>query len=62
MTDTDLMPFGKHKGKRMIDVPASYLLWLLDALKNDTRNVEVKQYLQENKEALKLEVKKNSKL
>jgi uncharacterized protein (DUF3820 family) len=61
MTDTDLMPFGKHKGKRMIDVPASYFLWLLDALKNDTRNVEVKQYLQENKEALKLEVKKNSK-
>jgi hypothetical protein len=30
MTDTDLMPFGKHRGKRMEDVPASYLLWLWD--------------------------------
>lgn len=30
MTDTDIMPFGKHKGKRMEDVPASYLLWLWD--------------------------------
>lgn len=24
------MPFGKHKGKRLEDVPASYLLWLWD--------------------------------
>lgn len=31
MTDTDIMPFGKHKGKRMEDVPASYLLWLWDS-------------------------------
>jgi len=30
MTDTDKMPFGKHAGKRMEDVPASYLLWLWD--------------------------------
>lgn len=28
MTDQDLMPFGKHKGAKMEDVPASYLLWL----------------------------------
>ncbi len=24
------MPFGKHQGKRLEDVPASYLLWLWD--------------------------------
>lgn len=30
MTDSDLMPWGKYKGNRMIDVPASYLLWLWD--------------------------------
>jgi uncharacterized protein (DUF3820 family) len=23
------MPFGAHRGKRLIDVPASYLLWLV---------------------------------
>lgn len=27
-TDDDLMPFGKHKNERLMDVPASYLLWL----------------------------------
>lgn len=28
MNDDDLMPFGKHKGERMEDVPDSYLAWL----------------------------------
>lgn len=28
MKDTDIMPFGKFKGKEMIDIPAKYLLWL----------------------------------
>ncbi|GAT35602.1 putative quorum-sensing-regulated virulence factor [Terrimicrobium sacchariphilum] len=28
LTDEDPMPFGKHKGKRMADVPASYFVWL----------------------------------
>lgn len=28
LTDQSLMPFGKHRGKNMEDVPASYLLWL----------------------------------
>jgi len=29
LTDDDTMPFGKHKGTKMRDVPASYLDWLL---------------------------------
>ena len=28
LTDLDPMPFGKHKGKPMQDVPASYFVWL----------------------------------
>lgn len=28
LADTDSMPFGKHKGVPMQDVPASYLHWL----------------------------------
>lgn len=28
LTDRDKMPFGKHKGKEMANVPAPYLLWL----------------------------------
>lgn len=30
LMDTDPMPFGKHKGQAMQDVPASYLDWLRD--------------------------------
>lgn len=28
LTDNDIMPFGAHKGKKLIDVPDHYLLWL----------------------------------
>ena len=28
LTDDDPMPFGKYKGQKMLDVPASYLFWL----------------------------------
>ena len=30
MKDKDPMPFGKYKGRRMEDVPAAYLDWLID--------------------------------
>ena len=26
--DSTVMPWGKHKGKEVADVPASYLIWL----------------------------------
>jgi Putative quorum-sensing-regulated virulence factor len=38
---TQLLPFGKHRGRRLRDVPASYLIW---ALKN-CRNMD--EYLRE---------------
>jgi len=28
MDDSSPMPFGKHKGMKMVNVPARYLLWL----------------------------------
>lgn len=30
MKDSDVMPFGKHKGEKLGDIPASYLLWAYD--------------------------------
>ena len=30
LNDLDPMPFGKHKGIMMQDVPASYFAWLKD--------------------------------
>jgi hypothetical protein len=49
MTDQDLMPFGKYKGEKMEDVPASYLLWLRDAA---VRHPGVKAYIEDNLTAL----------
>jgi uncharacterized protein (DUF3820 family) len=45
MTDQDEMPFGKHKGEKMENVPASYLLWLRD---NGLSHPGVKNYVEEN--------------
>ena len=33
VTDDSIMPFGKHKGKTLGEIDASYLLWLADEAK-----------------------------
>ena len=54
--DTDLMPFGKHKGHQMQEVPASYLLWLWNnGLSQETATSNVAAYIEENLQALTLE-------
>lgn len=30
LTDDSLMPFGKHRGEKLSEVPAQYLLWIWD--------------------------------
>lgn len=55
LSDTDKMPFGKHRGVPMQDVPASYLHWLWsNGLKDDKRS-EVADYIRRNLDALKKE-------
>ena len=49
-SDNFPIPFGKHKGTKLIDLPASYLLWLLD---NDKAG-SIKDYILLNEEALRL--------
>lgn len=49
-TDSTEMPFGQHKGKRMIDVPAKYLLWLFN---EGCKHAGVRKYLNENIDAIK---------
>lgn len=56
MEDWDLMPFGKHKGKEMEDVPADYLLWLH---KEGCENLEVQEYIRENLDVLYKEIKES---
>lgn len=53
LTDKSLMPYGKYKGVEMANVPADYLLWLYD---NEKCSNEVKDYIVENLEILRMEV------
>lgn len=54
--DDDKMPFGKHKGIPMQDVPTNYLHWLWhNGLKQQVKTNQVAAYIQENIEALKQE-------
>lgn len=53
--DTDLMPFGVHKDKQMIDVPADYLIWLLD--KGNLNPGSVLSYILDKEQYLREEIK-----
>ena len=54
LEDTDPMPFGKHKGQPMSEVPASYLHYLWSSgMDKETGNVA--EYIRENLDALKME-------
>lgn len=54
LTDLSPMPFGKHKGKAMQDVPASYLHYLwTNGLKEESSSVAM--YIRQNLNALKQE-------
>jgi uncharacterized protein (DUF3820 family) len=54
LQDTDPMPFGKHKGEPMQDVPASYLHWLWQEIQHD-KTSNVGDYIRRNLSALKKE-------
>jgi len=69
LTDTDPMPFGKHKGELMQDVPASYLRWLweegLRPLSKDygdgpppgyAERIKLANYIWNSKEAIEQEL------
>lgn len=53
LDDYDKMPFGKYKGVEMINVPASYLLWLYN---NEKCSGAVLNYIVDNMDVLEKEV------
>ena len=57
MEDTDLMPFGVHKGEKMANVPASYLMWVEDNVRENSITKKVLEYIEENRDAILLELK-----
>ena len=58
LNDNSPMPYGKYKGKLMENVPASYLMWLYDEGKC---NEEVRDYIKDNLDVLKEEIKRENK-
>lgn len=56
--DNTPMPFGKHKGEALINVPASYLLWYWE--KNGGKlqhNSPLSVYIHENIEVIQRDAK-----
>jgi len=66
LTDKSSMPFGKHKGARMKDVPPDYLLWLYETVEDDESedindNTEaVLDYIEDNLEEIEKENENDS--
>ena len=58
MDDESLMPFGRHKGSKLKDVPDDYLLFLHQAGINP-KYYELEEYIKENLDAIKANVNKN---
>lgn len=55
LTDDSPMPFGKHRGEKMSEVPASYLLWLWDNGIYQEKGKPVHNYIAENFKALEMD-------
>lgn len=53
-TDESLMPFGQHKGKKLVDVPAKDLIWLYE----NEKSGKITEYIKENLEVLKVQAKR----
>jgi hypothetical protein len=53
------MPFGKHRGKHLNNVPATYLMWFLEQPWSD-KWPKVKTYCIENYEALQIDATEES--
>lgn len=54
MQDSDKIWFGKHQGKRLIDIPADYLIWIYEQGKCSG---PLRKYIENNMDALKKEIK-----
>ena len=56
LIDDSLMPFGKHKGKKMMHVPVDYLHWLWhNGMNNKVNTDPVAAYIHNNLSVLKEE-------
>lgn len=61
ITDDTVMPFGTHKGTKIKDVPAGYLIWLYECefAWVEEKHPEIYDYIEENLEQIESEMKGN---
>jgi hypothetical protein len=65
MSDDDIMPFGKHKGKKLIDVPDTYLYSMYLLFKDKSKSIELEEifsYIVDNLDAIQKNIAANKKL
>ena len=57
LDDDDEIWFGKHKGTRLGEIPASYLIWLADEIDpgQSNRHDALMVYIAENRDCLEKE-------
>ena len=55
LQDTDKITFGKYLGKRLIDIPAEYFLWLYN---EGCSHAGVRAYINENLQVLNQQAKR----
>lgn len=55
MNDNSIMPFGKYKGQKMANIPASYLIWIYE---NSKCTPEIAYYINNNLDVLREEIKR----
>ena len=61
MTDTDLMPFGKYRGEKMGNVPASYLRYIYDkGFVSAHKFCKVFRYIEENRDVIEHQIQKEN--
>jgi uncharacterized protein (DUF3820 family) len=53
MTDNSIMPYGKHKGQKMANVPPDYLIWIFE---NSRCTPELAKYIADNLDVIKAEI------
>ena len=67
LTDNSIMPWGKHKGKKLANIPNDYLLWLRDEIqktvpiRRSLDNKELLEYIEDNMDVINKETKKYDK-
>lgn len=55
--DNTLFPFGRYRGTKICNVPATYLIWAYEEV--DHLDKDIKAYIEDNMDLLKEEAKKN---